>query len=144
MAELPQGARALYRILAEKSRLGFGKFSDCTVADILKIEQGEYLIWAYYNLSNISFKEDILEQLGVTRITKPGTDEGQWISYLKKRKKERYSGLDNTAFMRLRMHEKSLDKKRDMAHYIRVDRACNKSASYLQAVNHGHIKAGIY
>ena len=144
MAELPQGARVLYRILTEKSKLGFGKFADCTVMDLLKTEQDEYLIWVYYNSSNISFKEDILDRLGVTRIAKPGKDESLWIEYLKQRKHERYAGLSNTEFMHLRNHEKAVNRKRGYAHLRKVQRSCNKSAAYMQAVNHGHIKGDYY
>lgn len=64
------------RTLTGKSKMGFGRFSNLTVNQILKKPQGDYYIrWAYYRMSMISFHEDILNIVGIKpddRIEKPG------------------------------------------------------------------------
>ena len=70
--------RVILRKLSRKSTLNFGKYADYTVDQVLTqnpIDGMHYLIWLYYNSSNISFIEDVLIQLGITadnRIDKPG------------------------------------------------------------------------
>lgn len=70
--------RVILRKLSRKSTLNFGKYADYTVDQVLTqnpIDGINYLIWIYYNSSNISFIEDVLIQLGITadnRIDKPG------------------------------------------------------------------------
>ena len=44
MAELPQNSRALYRICTKKSVIGFGKYADLTVGDVLKIDK-QYIVY---------------------------------------------------------------------------------------------------
>lgn len=66
----------LLRKLSWKSLLGFGKHKDLRIEDIMKID-AQYLNWIYYNQSNISFLDDILDKLDITadrRIDKPGKD----------------------------------------------------------------------
>lgn len=66
-------AITLLRTLTEKSRLGFGKYYYATVADLLAIHHTYYLISIYYTQANITFKDSILERLGISeRIKKPG------------------------------------------------------------------------
>ena len=68
----------LLRKLTRKSTLNFGKYADYTVDQVLTknpIDGINYLVWVYYNSSNISFVDEILLQLGITeenRIEKPG------------------------------------------------------------------------
>ena len=69
------------RTLTEKSKLGYGRYSDYTVRTVLdKTDQGkEYIQWMYYNLSMISFHEDVLNEIGIEpkdRIEKPGAMPG--------------------------------------------------------------------
>lgn len=64
----------MLRTLAYKSRMGFGKHFGVTVWEMINVLNDiDYLHWAYYNMSNISFHEDILVEIGiVNRIEKPG------------------------------------------------------------------------
>ena len=50
-AKLPEGSRALYRIMTEKSTLGFGKYADLKVGDVIKVDPS-YIVFAYYNCTN--------------------------------------------------------------------------------------------
>lgn len=70
----------LLRILAWKSIRGFGQYQELSVQQVYDLKHTNYLRWAYYNLSNISFNEEILKAIGVikekhdNRIKKPGTN----------------------------------------------------------------------
>lgn len=71
------------RVLTRKSKLGFGRFHDWTVADML-IRNPSYIAWAYYCVPGISFCEEILQELKIEdRIQKPGKDEAAFREYQK-------------------------------------------------------------
>lgn len=70
------GATAL-RKLTKKSTLKFGKWSDLTIGNLIKIEK-PYLRWVYFNSSNIDFMDDVLTEIEIPtefKISKPGKDE---------------------------------------------------------------------
>ena len=63
------------RKLALKSIFNFGKCYDYTVSQALSLNKHHYLIWVYYNCSHISFNDEILMILDITKerqIKKPG------------------------------------------------------------------------
>ena len=61
------------------SKLKFGKYANDEIGKLLELKKGAYLAWCYYNLSNISFTEDILDELKLDhRINKPGKDNTYW------------------------------------------------------------------
>jgi len=65
----------LLRTLAWKSILGFGKYSDLTVLEVYNLQHTRYLRWCYYNLSMISFNDEILSVINIRderKIKKPG------------------------------------------------------------------------
>lgn len=65
------------RILTEKSLLGFGDSAYLKVEEVLKLGDLDTLISAYYNLSKITFTNEVLNKIGINesqRITKPGVD----------------------------------------------------------------------
>ena len=69
--------QALYlRKLTEKSFMNFGRHHDLTVQNLLDLKKHPYLRWVYFNSSNITFMDNILETIGVKeqfKIHKPGT-----------------------------------------------------------------------
>lgn len=136
MAQLPEYSRPLYRICTRKSRLGFGKYSDLyTVGDILKADP-KYIVWAYTSCENISFAQDILDELNLPLIKKPGTDKDVYFDWLRSRsaqfsKEERMHGAAK---------KKMREKKSAIASYIRVRNSVSLSKGQLQAINHGHFK----
>ncbi len=67
----------LLRTLARKSLIKFGNYSDLSVQNLLDRGQHKWLREAYFNLSMISFNDEILNEIGITeehRIPKPGKD----------------------------------------------------------------------
>lgn len=61
------------RTLTKKSKLGFGKYAEQTVETLTKTNR-TYLVWVYYNISGITFTDEILDNdLSIVhRIEKPG------------------------------------------------------------------------
>lgn len=135
MGQIPANSVALYRICTEKSVLGFGKYADLKVGDILKIDE-EYIVWAYASLEKISFHRDILDRLGLPTIPKPGTETKVLFDW-RRRRSAKYSEEE-------RMHGafiKKIGKKREAkAKLIRAERSTYRSRGELQAINHGHRK----
>ena len=73
------------RTLTEKSTLGFGKFADMSVGQVIALNKTTYLRWCYYNLSGISFSDDVLKKIYLPdsfKIEKPGINPtlGQKLS----------------------------------------------------------------
>ena len=68
----------LLRTLTLKSQLKYGFHSERRVSEMMISGSNKsYLVWSYYALDKISFSDDILTSLGITkkdRIEKPGTD----------------------------------------------------------------------
>lgn len=64
----------LLRKLTRKSILKFGQYSDLQVQNLLDLQRYKYLRWVYFNCSNISFMDDILDEIRIPlnfRIVKP-------------------------------------------------------------------------
>lgn len=65
----------LLRKLAWKSILSFGQYEGCSLRQAYDNERDNgkaYLAWMYYHLTNISFIDEIIDELGLIRIDKPG------------------------------------------------------------------------
>jgi len=74
------------RTMARLSRFDGGRAVGLRVQDLLNTGQLPYLAAAYYNYSNISFLDDILDEMGITdRIEKPGTNAELFREWKKKR-----------------------------------------------------------
>ena len=96
--------RVIYRKLTRKSTLGFGQYRDMTVADLMYTLDAygkDYLRWCYFNCSNITFFDDILDELEIPeslRFEKPGTNPEAFKELTKEIKKRKfneiYGGLD--------------------------------------------------
>lgn len=137
MATLPENCTVLYRIMTEKSILGFGKYATFHVGDVMICDR-EYLVWAYATQSNVSFHDRILEELGVRKIAKPGID---WEVLHEWRKKQE-EGLTEEQKFHGRCKRKRLREGKLRAALAREISARDKftSKAYRQAINHGHIK----
>lgn len=144
--------RILYRKLAFKSQMKFGKYSEETVEKLIELGQVEYLKWVYYNMSNIDFLPEVLDAIRITdRIEKPGTAPELFEKY----KKDRDSLVSSANPLRpwdslteeekLECFKRSAVKK--MNQRKRKERAMRKQAvneylrelspSQLQGANHG-------
>lgn len=65
----------LLRILTLKSSLGFGMYADMTIQQLIDFKKKDYLRWVYFNVEGVSFIEDILIDIHISkryRIVKPG------------------------------------------------------------------------
>lgn len=136
MAKLPPNAVPLYRICTKKSRLGFGQYSDLVVGDIMRLDP-QYIVWCYGHYDKISFCDEILTELEIPKIAKPGTDERlvwKWLDAqaAKFTEEEQFHG---------RVKKARQMKGRRMSQYISVKNATTFSKRELQAINHGHLKA---
>lgn len=138
MATLPNNSVALYRICTEKSVLGFGKYRDLTVGDILCLDPS-YIGYVYYNCQKISFHKDILEAMKLTPIEKPGADKEAFAAW---KKENNYDNLPFTPeqTQHYRFIKARAEKRRAKARLAREEemeeRYCKKGR--LQAKNHGH------
>lgn len=70
----------VFRKLAPKSKLTFGKHVGLSVEDIIRLGKKHYLRWIYYNIEGISFIDEVLQKIGIITsnndytIPKPGID----------------------------------------------------------------------
>ena len=136
MANLPENSRPLYRICTRKSRLGFGKYGELyTVGDILKVDP-PYLVWCYTAMEQISFTADILEELGIAPIKKPGTDKDAYFAW----RRERSAQFTPEERMHGAYKKKLREKSRAVAELMAAKRSTSLTKGQLQAINHGHIK----
>lgn len=122
--------------MTEKSIIGFGRYTDLSVGNLLAMKKTRDLRWIYYNCSMLSFIPDILDKIGITegyRIEKPGTDKemGLMVNELAR---IRISG-----FMQLKkqLHAKKVLKSK-MYDRINKDKI-RYSKSAMQARNQGKI-----
>lgn len=128
----------LLRKLSRKSILGFGKFSELTVQDVLNLNHTAVLRWYYYNASNITFMEDILREIHINpenEIQKPGTDKemGKYID-----KKMWAILISNDRSKAFSLNSKN-NKDIKMNNYRKkMSRNYSETKGYLQAKNHGH------
>lgn len=126
----------LLRRLTKKSKLQFGKHKHMTVNDLLSVNKHSVLIGIYYGLGNITFSDDVLEELLILeedRIKKPGSDKEKivpmqqkwWAKFNENRTKE----------------ERIKDWSVMMANRRRSAKAKAKipARGALQGYNHGHL-----
>jgi len=129
---LPPNSVPLYRILTEKSRIGFGKYADMTVKDVMCIDL-QYIVWLYACKKEISLCKELKEKLGLPDIEKPGSNEKVLYEW-KSRQSEGYTedqcmhGLYKIA---------RLKKKRAIGRLIRAERETSFTKGQLKAINHG-------
>lgn len=140
MSSLPAGCVVRYRICTEKSILGFGKYADLRVGDIMKVDD-KYIPWVYFNKAGISFHADILERYGLPPIEKPGADPDAFYKW----DRERWNAVKETLTEEQRMHA-AMNRKRGkqaaaVARLVRAEKAARYSKAELQAINHGHKKS---
>jgi hypothetical protein len=101
----------LLRKLTAKSILKFGKFADLTVQQCIDTKKKKYLRWVYFNCSNITFTDELFEELKIPewyRFVKPSKNVelgkkleenlletySDWLNTkLEKKKKKKYDIL---------------------------------------------------
>ena len=132
MAELPNNSRALYRICTKKSVIGFGKYADLTVGDVLKIDK-QYIVYLYYSVPKFSLHQSILEELEMPAIPKPGTSDDALKAWNKAEsakytEEERFHGY---------LKKRARIKRNAIGKLMRAKDATRFTKGQLQAINHG-------
>lgn len=79
----------LLRVMTAKSKWGFGKYRDLTIGDIIKYDPA-YVAWMYYTVETVSFCQEVMEEMDMTPIDKPGTS-AEALKEWKKRRSEKYT-----------------------------------------------------
>lgn len=124
------------RVLTKKSKIGWGKYANNTVGELIESKQFNELLWLYYHIQWLTYTDDLLDELKIFkefRIEKPGVNHemhqkrivnflnfvtegnGSLIMYHRKRKKAQFN-------LKMMEDKEVLSKRK------------------LQAYNHGHIK----
>ena len=134
--------RVALRTLTFKSTLNFGKYADYTVQQVIDqnpIDGINYLVWVYYNSSNISFNIEVLSKLGINediKIKKPGKVSCEKVFYFFRASTNWNRGKFSDIDKNILLGNISMQKK-----YIRGSinnyniKLTNKS--FLQRKNHG-------
>lgn len=112
------------RTLTRKSIIGFGNFKDLTVGNLLDTRQHKALVRMYYNLSNITFVPEILDEIMINpdiRIDKPGKSSQMYSDNIYKiicKINESFKldplkayGVNRSAKIRLEQKQYSRDRK---------------------------------
>lgn len=121
------------RTLTRKSVLGFGYEGDLPIQMLLNRHRAGYLRWVYFNSSNLSFTDDILDELKVDpefRIQKPGVQRDF-------HEKLNHKLYDHFALSTI----EAIKRKSDHAIKGRAISALKRQCftkDYMQATNQGH------
>lgn len=140
------GIDTLYT-LKRDYRLPFGIMRARKVSDLLSWgpKWKNYLGWLYFNSENISFSTDILEELGIAPIDKPGTNleaYKEWETKNDQTMNEEELNAKNKVIMGAISHKEAVKRKHNKRKEIRTDRIEKKfqSAAALAWYNQGHRK----
>ena len=104
------------RVLTRKSKFKFGKYSDMTVRDVL-ICAPYYIARTYYYCANISFADDILDEMQIMeRLSKPSKDPDAYLRWLRAKSRQ-YSDEEREHNRFIQWHKQ---KKKAKAAYTRA------------------------
>lgn len=118
------------RKLSLKSKIGFGKHYNETVQYLLDSGKQDYLIWAYYNNSKITYLPQVLNQLDIRQIIeKPGTNETLHLELYPTKKKPIKFSKENPSYPKHAAMRKGKQYAEDMSMF---------SKRRLQDRNQGH------
>jgi len=123
------------RTLTEKSTLGFGKYSDLKVGDLIVSKKQSYLIWVYYNCSMIDYNAEVLQLLHIDeewQIDKPGIEPGKDQELLK----HYLDGIGGTYKFKLVAHNRRVKRAKQRERNYKYRNVETKAS--LQGRNQGH------
>ena len=123
----------LLRTLTRKSFLKFGKYYDLRVQEVLNLYHFRILRWYYFNMSMISYNDDLKKELGITKefeIKKPGINSELGIKLQDIKDANQY-GLD-------RYTDKKKQSRINKAKYVQFKKGDRKrySKGAMQRSNH--------
>jgi len=127
------------RKLTPKSKLGFGKFSDLTIGELLILRKTVYLRWVYYNCSMIDYDDVIFSSIHMNekhKIEKPGVNPDLYEIVNNKIQATISGGAVNFYKMKSKMNRKNRIK------HFRASCGSRNTASkgVMQAFNHGKMR----
>jgi hypothetical protein len=121
--------RMQFRVLTKKSFKGFGFLKDSTIEQLLSHGKVIEVVSMYFNYSHISFREDVLEELKITkewRIQKPGVNKEMFFQFCEATYPIQYANSREFYVKRIRANQR-LKLKRDFAGTY--SKAYNKSVN---------------
>ena len=129
----------LLRTLTEKSVMQEGKYAGNTVQHVIDLGHTAYLRWVYYNMSMISFSQDILRKIYINEkdeIKKPGKCPEK---VMEKEISIKRCLLAKGEFGAYKHIEKVIntEKKRKYMQNVKLSAKLNSKGN-LQRMNHGH------
>lgn len=120
----------LLRTMTLKSCFDEGKFKNVKIQTLFDLHETRYLRWAYYNLSNINFNQEVKNLIGITsefEIKKPGT--------CKEMNEKLNSLMDSKISFKAKKHlERKKRIRKEKADRLTIDKT---SKSVLQSINQG-------
>lgn len=128
----------LLRKLSRKSILGFGKYKELSVQQMINLNHTAILRWYYYNSSNITFLDDILDEIHISekyKIKKPGVDKDM----MKKRDLSLNAYVIENNHLNIYKRASKIKKDLRLENIRNINsRKYRESKYYLQSKNHGH------
>lgn len=137
----------LLRTLTRKSIIGYARYRDLTVQNILDIRGFaglNWLTWTYYRSSKISFTDDILIEIGITKkmkIDKPGkVADGDWALLNKamdNRVNKLQEGKTEKELMDAVSHFRGVERRYKKGAMIRQEKSSKQTKGQAQRFNQG-------
>lgn len=125
------------RTLTYKSKLGFGKYIDLTIQDILNLKKGQYLRWVYFNYEGIDFIPEILDIIQITeeyRLKKPAKN----TNFLEEINKKIFNTGEKKFVKKDNSGEEDPIKFKKKMKFLNVNKKSTDSKYVLLMRNHGH------
>ncbi len=123
--------RMKFRKMTRKSIIGYGSYKHQTVERMLKFKPFD-LVKMYFKLSQITFFDDILDELGITnewRINKSGTEVEKYLQFMEAKHPEALEKRIQN--YRKKSFKDSVETLKQMGHN-------DSRKSYHQSFNHNH------
>ena len=131
---IPQNAVTKLRILTKKSKFDFGRYVGYTIGDAM-VANRTYIPYVYYNISSISFCDEILDELDIIRIDKPGTSRDTFWKY-QKMISSRYTKEEQEHY-RFRKYQSRKSMARAQKARVDEEDFYTRRRNKLQTKNHG-------
>ena len=129
------------RTMTWKSVLSEGQYGGCTVRMAYDNERSEgpsYLAWLYYHCSNISFCEEILNEIDLIpelRIEKPGKNPSMFGMWRAHYFELHYADMSEKEYMGSANHLKAQRRKKYRLKHKQIEDRFEKTKSQLQTRN---------
>lgn len=120
------------RVLTLKSKLGFGKYENLSIEDVIKLSKNAYLRWVYFNYANIDFIPEILDTIQIPieyRLKKPSKNP-EFLNIVNEKAVEKYKFVFNET-------EEAKEKRMKVMNTLKAKKFSIESKASLQRKNHG-------